>query len=240
MLRKLARKIFAKNTLYYPGCLIKSVATNIDSNYQEILKKLKIDFIVLEEFVCCGCPVLNAGYKEEYEKLKEKNLKLLDRYGISRIIVPCPACLKTLKKDYGLEKKGIKVVHITEALADKLEKIKDLFKKGKTPKITFHDPCHLGRHCGVYDEPRKLLIAAGFGLEEFDKKREHAVCCGGGGGVKANFPDIANKIAKERLKGCKTPFLVTACPLCYLHLKENAREKGIEVKEMSEVLKGAV
>jgi len=230
------RKLFSRNTLYYPGCLIKQVATDIDENYREILKKLGIEFLTFEDFVCCGSPVLNAGYKEDYEMLKAKNIVLLETYGIKTIITPCPACLKMLKKDYGLEKLGIKVKHITEVMAENIGKFKENKELLKNPvSITFHDPCHLGRHCGIYNEPRKLLIKAGYKLEEFDKKGPDAECCGGGGGVKANFPEISNEIAKKRVKSCKTKLLCTACPLCYLHLKENAG--GTDVKELSHVLK---
>jgi Fe-S oxidoreductase len=235
----LFKKFFSRNTLYYPGCLIKSVATDINENYKEILRKLGVEFLEFDDFVCCGSPVLNAGFKEDFEQIRAKNMALLDVYGIKTVITPCPACLKMLKQDYELEKEGIKVKHITEVFAENIHKfkeIKEIWKNQK--KITFHDPCHLGRHCGIYNEPRQLLMKAGYKLEEFDKKGAEAECCGGGGGVKANFPDISNEIAKKRLKGCKTPILATACPLCYLHLKENA--SGIEVKEISQIMKEAL
>jgi len=232
-------KLFSRNTLYYPGCLIKHAATDLDENYKEILKKLGIEFLQFDDFVCCGCPVLNAGYKEDFENLMIKNIALLDVYGIKTIITPCPACLKMFKQTYGLEKKGIKVKHITEVLAENLHKIKEVKEllKNQT-KITFHDPCHLGRHCNIYDEPRKALMKMGYKLEEFDKKGADAECCGGGGGVKANFPEIANEVAKKRIKSCKTKLLTTACPLCYLHLKENAGD--VQVKEFSQIVKEAL
>ncbi|MEM2956505.1 MAG: (Fe-S)-binding protein [Candidatus Pacearchaeota archaeon] len=235
----LFKKLFLRNTLYYPGCLIKHVAIDLNDNYKEILKKLGIEFLEFEDFVCCGSPVLNAGYTEDFENLMTKNTALLDVYGIKTIITPCPACLKMLKKDYGLEEKGIKVKHVTEVLAENIHKFKELKELVKNPvKVTFHDPCHLGRHCGIYNEPRKLIMKIGYQLEEFDKKMNDAECCGGGGGVKANFPEIANEIAKKRIKNCKTKLLVTACPLCYLHLKENS--SGIDVKEISQILKEAL
>ena len=232
-------KLFSRNTLYYPGCLIKNVATDLNENYKQILKKLGIEFLEIDEFVCCGSPVLNAGYKEDFEILKAKNIDLLEKYGIKQIITPCPACTKMLKKDYELDKRGIKVKHITEVLADNLGKFKEIKELLKNPQqITFHDPCHLGRHCGIYNEPRKLIMRAGYQLYEFDKKGPDAECCGAGGGVKANFPDIANEVAKKRIKSCKTKLLATACPMCYLHLKENAG--NIKVVELSELLKEAL
>ncbi len=239
MLRKAMRKVLSRNTLYYPGCVLKHAAPELDQNYREILKKLKIDHIVIEEFVCCGSPVLASGYKEDFENLKKKNIELLDRYGISKIITPCPGCARMFIQDYKLGDEGIEVIHMTQLLAKKLEKINDLFKKGKAAKVTYHDPCHLGRHLGVYDDPRKVIIAAGYGLEEFERSRNKAVCCGAGAGMKANFPEIANKIAKEKFSNVKTKLITTSCALCYLHLKENA-PKEFEVKELSELIKDAI
>ena len=242
MLKRLARKIFARNVLYYPGCLIGQYAKDLNENYKIILNKLGINFIQLEEFVCCGSPVLNAGYKAEYEELKEKNIQLFDKYGIGTIITPCPACFKMLTQDYKLSAEGIEVKHITQVLAENLHKIKDIFKKEKgMPEITYHDPCHLGRHCGIYDEPRKVIMAAGFKLKEFRKSKGDAECCGAGGGVKANFPETANKISQKRIRDCKTKLLVTTCPLCYLHLKETAdAEKKVDVMELSQLMKDAL
>lgn len=231
--------LFSRNTLYYPGCLTKHVATDLNENYKAILKKLGIDFLEIDEFVCCGSPVLNAGYKEDFEILKAKNIDLLEKYGIKQIITPCPACTKMLKKEYDLEKKGIKVKHVSEILAENLGKIKGSKELLKNPQqVTYHDSCHLGRHCGIYNEPRKAIMKAGYQLYEFEKKGAEAECCGAGGGVKSNFPEIANEVAKRRIKGCKTKLLTTACPMCYLHLKENAGD--VKVTELSELIKEAL
>jgi len=242
MFKRALRKVFARNVLYYPGCLIGNYATDLNENYKQILTKLGINFLQFDDFVCCGSPVLNAGYVTEFERLKENNLKLLDKYGIGTVITPCPACFKMFSQDYNLKKEGIEVKHITQVLSENLVKIKDIFKKEKgMPEITYHDPCHLGRHCKIYDEPRKAIIAAGFKLKEFKKNKENADCCGAGSGVKANFPETARKVAQRRLKGCKTKMLVTTCPLCYLHLKETAEgEKQVEVFELSQLIKDAI
>jgi len=238
-MRKVVRKVFSRNTLFYPGCVIRHAAPYLEQNYEQILKKLGVEFVKIDEFVCCGSPVINAGYKEDFENLKKKNMELLDRYGISTIITPCPGCARMFTQDYNLKDEGIEVLHITQVIAKKLDKINDLFKKGNAPKVTYHDPCHLGRHLGIYDDPRKIIIAAGYGLEEFEKKREKAVCCGAGGGMKANFPETANKIAQDRIKGAKTKLITTTCALCYLHLKENA-PKDTEVKELSQLIGDAI
>ena len=238
MFKRLIRNIFAGNTLYYPGCLYKTAVPQLNENYIKILTKLNVPFVLIDEFVCCGSPALNAGYTQDFENVKNKNIALLDKYGIGNIITPCAACYKMLKHDYNLKKKGIKVQHIVEVLNENIAKI----KKIKNEKAMYHDPCHLGRHCGIYDEPRNILRAMGYQIQEFDKNRENAVCCGAGAGVKANFPEIANKIAQKKMKDMKVKVLITACPLCYLHFKENAENSKdkIEVKEIGECVRDAV
>ena len=238
MIRKLVRKVFSNKTLYYPGCLNKTMTTDINDNYLEILKKLGVEFIIIDELACAGHPVLSAGYVNEFEALREKNMELLDRYGVSRIITACPGSLKVFKQDYKLDDHGIEVLHIYEFLAKKIDKVKDKFKKGGAPRVTYHDSCVLGRHCGIYDAPRKLLLAAGYGLEEMPKKREQAECCGACGGVKANYPKVANDLERQRLKQCKTEILVAGSPSCYLHLKENASDR--QVLEVSHLIKDAL
>ncbi len=238
MLKKIVRKVFSNKTLFYPGCLNKTLSKDISQNYQEMLKRLGIEFIMVDELLCSGAPVLDAGYSEEFERIKEKNKELLDKYGVSRIITACPGSLKVFKEDYKLEDRGIEVLHVYELLAKKLDKVKDMFRKGGAPKVTIHDSSYLGRYMGVYDAPRKLIIAAGYGLEEFPKKRENSESCGASGGVKANFPQIAEDMAKRILKQCKTPILVTCSPSCYLHLKEYSQD--IKVVEVSHLIKDAL
>ena len=239
VIKRIVRKVLSNKTLYYPGCMNLSITTDIDKNYREILKKLGVDFVIVNDLLCSGHPVRNAGYKDEFERIKGKNIEILDRFGISRIITSCPGSFKAFKQDYLLEENGIEVMHIYEVIAKNVGKIKDKFKKGGAPRITFHDSCTLGRHCGIYDEPRKILLAAGYGLEEFPKKKETAECCGACGGVKANFPKVANDIAKQRLKQAKTNVIVTASPSCYIHLKQNSIDNK-EVYEVSHLINDAI
>jgi len=236
---RLLDKLFSGNTLYYPGCLTKFVAKDLKSRYEKILRKAGIDFIILSDLeACCGSPVLNAGFEEEFKKLAEKNLRIFKDHGISKIITNCPACYKVLSKDYPkfLGKRwDIKVEHISQTITN-LKPQTSNFKLQKGV-ITYHDPCHLGRQMGVYDEPREIIKNAGYEIKEMKLNRDLSFCCGAGGGLKANNPDLANKIAKKRIaqaKETKAKCLITSCPLCYLNLKENT--KDLKVKELSEIL----
>ncbi len=142
--------------------------------------------------------------------------------------------LKKYYKEVLGEKWDIEVFHISQIINQKLKpKITKLLRK----RATYHDPCHLGRQMGIYEEPREVIKKLGYELSEMELNRLESFCCGAGGGVKTNEPELANQIATERIAQAKktgAKILCTTCPLCYLHLKENA--KDIEVKELAEIL----
>lgn len=238
---KFFEKFLGGNILYYPGCLTKFVAKDLKKRYEKILKDLNIDFIKLEEIEkCCGSPALKAGYFDDFKKLAEENLKIFKEHSVKKIITNCPACFMVLKKYYKAylgEKWDIEVEHISQTLAKNIKNLKSKTNNIKR-KITFHDPCHLARQMGIYEEPREIIKILGYELIEMELTKEESFCCGGGGGVKTNEPELAKKIAKDRIEQAKktdAEILCTACPLCYLHLKENA--ENIEIKELSELIK---
>jgi Fe-S oxidoreductase len=149
------------NIVYYPGCLTRFVLPNIQKNYENILEAVGIDFVTVEELKCCGSPVRNAGYEEEFQYLKETNKQLFKEYGVSKIITNCPACYNILKEIHP------KTFHVTEILHKRLH-----VKNSWNANCTYHDPCHLGRYAGLYDEPRAILETCGFELVEMEWCRE--------------------------------------------------------------------
>lgn len=234
-------KLLGGNLLYYPGCLTKFGVKDLKEKYEKILKSIGVDFIELSEIEkCCGSPALKAGYFQDFKKLAEENLKIFKEHSVKKIITNCPACFMVFKKYYKEalgDNWNIEVEHITQTINSKL-KIKRPKNQSLNLKemVTFHDPCHLGRQMRVYEEPREVIKNLGFEILEMELEKSESFCCGAGGGVKTNEPELANKIAKDRIEqakrtGAKT--LVTCCPLCYLHLKENAQD--IDVKEISEL-----
>lgn len=238
-LKNLLDKAMGGNTLYYPGCVTHLVKPELEESYKKILQRLGVDFIVIPEFNCCGSPVLRAGYKKDFNELVEKNKKIFEKYGIKRIITNCPGCYNALKNNYG----SMRVEHIAQTIKRNIKNIKGTGEKPSQDddkKITYHDPCHLGRHSNIYDEPRDILKALGYIVEELPRNRERAMCCGGGGGLKANNEAMANNFAKAILSQVKTKRLVSPCPLCYSHFKQNSKGSGItkdiEVVELSELL----
>lgn len=238
---KFITKILGGNVLYYPGCMKKFVLKDLEKNYENILRKIGVDFIKLKDKeVCCGSPVLNAGYFQTFEFLARKNYRVFKEHSVKKIITSCPACFKTFRYDYPrfLENFDIEVEHVTQTIVKAIKKGK-IEKKIIKESVTYHDPCHLGRYCGIYEEPREIIKHLGFEIVEMEFNKENAFCCGGGGGVRANFPQLAEKIAEDRVEQAKktgTKVLITTCPLCYQCLKEIGSKEGVRVKELSQIL----
>lgn len=233
MLKRWLDKLAGSNTLYYPGCVTRYALPEIQKQYEHLLRRAGVDFIVLSgETLCCGSPVKRAGYVSDFEELKRKNLEIFARFSVRKIITNCPGCYHTLKHDYGLE-----AYHASQILFQRLITTEQRQTTPNNSPLTYHDPCHLGRWSGVFEEPRQLLTHAGWDVTELPDNRDHSLCCGAGGGLKSNFPQLADTIARERLAQVTTGRLCTACPLCYAHFKENA--DGVQVLELSEALRGS-
>lgn len=225
MLRQLLSKLAGGNTLYYPGCVTQYALPDVAQRYETLLRQAGVDFIVLPgETLCCGSPVKRAGYAADFAELRAKNLAVFARFSVRKVITNCPGCYHTLKHDYGLD-----AYHASQLLAPER-----VHGQAQATDLTYHDPCHLGRWSGLYDEPRRLLAAAGWQVTELPDNRERSLCCGAGGGVKANFPELAAAVARQRLAQVENGRLCTACPLCYAHLREHS--DGIEVLELSQAL----
>ncbi|VVB74897.1 CoB--CoM heterodisulfide reductase iron-sulfur subunit D [Candidatus Tiddalikarchaeum anstoanum] len=229
------KKLFTKtNTLYYPGCITKMVYKNLEKNYQVLFEKAGIDFIQLKDAEkCCGSPVTNAGYDKDYSDLVTHNKKLVESAGVKRIITNCPACYNILKKEYP----EIEVEHAVTVLLDAVITKKLKLKRKFDEKITYHDPCHLGRYAGIYEEPRKLLKQLGFTIIEMARNRESSLCCGAGGGLQNNSKSVSERVTKMRLNEArllKVKKLITACPMCYHQFKKY--EDGLKILDISEVL----
>ncbi len=226
------------NTLYYPGCLTKVVLPEIEANYKTILGKLGVDFIMLgEKELCCGSPPKSQGYDADVEELARKNLALFKAHGVKKIVTSCPTCHSVLNGHKKVVDWDIPVDHMVTYIEKSLGKVKWPGYKGL--KATYHDPCHMGRYSGMYEQPRKILSSLGIELLEMKYSRERAICCGGGGGVRANYPELARTVAEERMSYAEktgADILVTPCPMCYICLKEAS--KGIEVYELSQLLVG--
>lgn len=230
--------IKGERVLYYSGCLTKGVLEKEFENYKEIFNRLGVDFVMLpDNESCCGLPVLNAGYRKDARKLARKNLKLFREKGIDRIVTNCPSCLHMFRDVYPklVRDWDIPVEHATVVILNRLKKKRFArsqvtgHRSQEREVVAYHDPCHLGRYSGIYDEPREVIELLGGKIVESRFSREDALCCGGGGGVRANFKGLAKGIAKERVKsfdsGAKK--IISPCGLCYANLK-SVSDKSVE------------
>ncbi|HDR53281.1 MAG TPA: (Fe-S)-binding protein [archaeon] len=219
------RKLLGGNTLLYRGCMLRGNYEELSDNYEELLRKGGVKFVVLENELCCGSPIRNAGedWKEQARKVNE----WLKEHGIVKIVTPCPACFHTFRTLYreALPDWDVEVVHASQVLAELVKKGK-LKARAEKDVMVFHDPCHLGRAEGVYDEPRQIVRAAGK-LEEMEFGKELSQCCGGGGGMPNNQPELARKMAKKRIKEAGGRCVITACPMCYHMLKGQGKTREL-------------
>jgi Fe-S oxidoreductase len=219
---------------YDPRCMV------IPSNVARILNKGGLEFGVLgEEEACCGNEIRRIGESGLFEELQEENIAAFQEYGIKEIITLSPHCMNTLKKEYG--ELGIKVSHYTEVVAQMIQEGTFAPKAAYNKKVIYHDPCFLGKQNGIFDEPRKILGAIeGLELMEFSRSRETSLCCEGGGGRMFYEAEIAYqrnsevRILEAQAKGAE--IIATSCPFCVMTLEDPATEKGLVVKEISEIL----
>lgn len=227
-------KGLSASTLYYPGCMLKNVMTTEQENYKKIFNILGIDFVMLpNNEVCCGSPVVNAGYRKDAKTLAKKNYDIFKKHNITKIITPCPGCYNMFHNEYPkiLREWDIEVEHATQTIVRELKKRK-LKQYNGNEIVTYHDPCHLGRYSGIYDEPREIIKLLGGELKEMTHNRNEAICCGAGAGLRANYPELAKDIAKKRVseKPANAKFILTPCGLCTANLK-TADETVVEFSE---------
>jgi Fe-S oxidoreductase len=212
--------------LYFRGCTAREKQTDIQEATEKLLNLAGVDYHILEDEKCCGSVLLRTGFDKEAQKQIEENTEVLKG---EKIITSCAGCYKTLKNDY----EGLDVMHISQLLDDLINENKLNFKKTDL-NVTYHDSCHLGRHCSVFDEPRNVIESVA-NLVEMENSHEDSICCGAGGGVKSAYPQIASQMAESRIAqakktGCET--LVTPCPFC----KVNLENDDLEVLDITEFL----
>jgi len=219
---------------YDPRCMV------IPVNVARTLNKAGVRFGVLgQEEACCGNEIRRMGESGLFEDLQEGNITAFQKYGVQEIITLSPHCMNVLKKEYG--DLGIKVYHYSEVLAALIREGALAFNVPYNKKVIYHDPCFLGKQNRIFDEPRTVLRAIdGLELLEFRESRENSLCCEGGGGrmfyeAEISYPRNAEKRVQEAIeKGAEV--IATSCPFCLMTLEDPATEKGLPVKELSEII----
>ena len=230
--------------IYFPGCMATYRAREIAEATIELLRKADVDFKLLgaDEW-CCGSVLLRTGNVELAKEIAEHNIQAFKKAGTTQVLTSCAGCYRTLKKDYEkmFGKQDFEVIHIVDFLGELVDEGKLKFPEVKM-KVTYHDPCHLGRHSDIYEAPRRILSSIqGLELVEMTRNKQNARCCGAGGGVRAAFKELADKMADERLKEAEetgAEVLTSACPFCTFALRDAAKRKGskIRVLDLPELL----
>lgn len=229
----------AADVIYYVGCTSAYREKHLFQAVIPILEKLEVSFTLLKDEVCCGSPLLTTGQRGVAKRLAEHNVNLINGKKGSVVIASCAGCLRTLKsqypRKYGLEINK-EVLHVSEFLARKLKELKKAYNAKKKPVeiATYHDPCHIGRHVGIYDEPRKVLDSIpGIKFIEMGRIRDNAWCCGAGAGVKSEFKEWAVEISEERIKEAEetgAKYLVSTCPFCERNLRDAAEKMNSDIE----------
>ncbi|NHJ13882.1 MAG: (Fe-S)-binding protein [Candidatus Thorarchaeota archaeon] len=227
---------------YFTGCTASYRESEIAKATVEVLQFLDYTVLVLDEEYCCGSPLFRTGFEDEGRETAQHNVDVFNALDVEEIVVTCPGCYRALTKDYarlGLEfNKPIR--HISELLE---QAAKDLPHGVLSEQVIYHDPCHLGRHLGVYEPPRKVICQlTGDNLVEFEKNRENAMCCGNGAGLRTLFSEKAKKIGSERIRQAKeigANTLVTACPFCK-NMLQSQTDKELEVLDLPELVTKAL
>jgi Fe-S oxidoreductase/nitrate reductase gamma subunit len=240
------------NTLFWVGCTGALAERNVAATLSmtRVLKAAGVDFAVLGEAeTCCGDPARRAGYEFQFQIMAEQNIEIFKSHNIKEIITSCPHCYNTIKNEYPKYGGDFKVVHYTQLIADLIRQGKLKLTNGLNSKLTYHDPCYLGRYNGVYLEPRRILQAIPkTKFEEMDRSRNTGFCCGGGGGhMWIEEQPGTTKINQMRLEdvietGAET--VVTACPYCLQMFEESIEHKDIKdslkAKDLIELVEAAM
>jgi len=229
--------------VYFIGCTSNYRQKNLRDATIRFLKKAKIDFTLIDEHCCCS-PLLRTGQKKLIQDFMNYNINQINKTGAKKVITSCAGCYRTIKKDWvKLDAAyGFEVYHTVELIKKLLNEDRISINSDFQKTVTYHDPCHLGRHMGMYEIPREVYKKIpGIKLVEMRRNRENAWCCGAGGGVKIGYPEWSLEVSKERLEEAKesgASVISSICPFCRTNLSD-ANEKynmDFEVIDLLEIL----
>jgi heterodisulfide reductase subunit D len=230
--------------VFFGGCTMPLRQVDTLKSMMKILKAAGKDIAMSKDEWCCGSVALRIGDNSSLTDIAKHNIEIFKKMGAQTIFTTCAGCYRTWKKDYPVllgEELPFEVKHITEILVEILNNDEIPFKSEEnTQTVTWHDPCHLGRHMDLYQIPRDALLRIpGLKLVEMKRNRKNAWCCGAGGGVKSEFPDLALNISKERIREAMNTgaqVLTTSCPFCINNLSDAYNDMLLESPETIQII----
>ncbi len=249
----LSVKAYAEGTelLYFPGCYLSydPRLKRVAKATAGILTAAGVDFGILGTMEnCCGESIRKTGDEELFRRLARENIKTFIDNGVKRILVSSPHCYHTFKNEYPEFMVNFEVVHVSQYLSQLMEEGRLPLTGRYEKRVTYHDPCYLGRHNGVYEEPRDVLKRIpGLELVEMAESRAESLCCGGGGGriwmetpKGERFSDLRLSQAVE----ARAEVLVTCCPYCITNFEDSRLNleggKALEVRDITEVIQEVI
>ena len=237
--------------LYFVGCyfsydprLKKVAAATV-----KLLNKAGVNFGILgEKEICCGESIRKTGAETVFKTLAKENIRNFIDRGVRKILVSSPHCYHTFKNEYPEFMVHFEVVHISELLAELIADGRLKLTKDFAKKVAFHDPCYLGRHNGIYEQPRDVLSAVpGLDLVEMAQNRKDSMCCGGGGGRVWMDTPKEDRFSVPRIRQAqdvKAEVLAAACPYCITMFEDGRTVIGEEdapvIKDITEILAEAI
>ncbi|PZW42530.1 Cysteine-rich domain-containing protein [Mesonia algae] len=235
--------------LFWVGCAgsFDDRAKKITKAFVKILSNAGVDYAVLgTEEGCTGDPAKRAGNEFLFQMQAAQNIEVLNGYEIEKIVTACPHCFNTIKNEYPELGGNYKVMHHTQFLKSLLEegKLKVEGGKFKGKRITFHDPCYLGRANNEYEAPRDLLRKLEVELVEMKNCKKKGLCCGAGGGQMFKEPEPGNKdvnvLRTEQAMETKPDMIAAGCPFCNTMMTDGVKSKNkegeIEVMDVAEMI----
>ncbi|MEJ5053974.1 (Fe-S)-binding protein [Sphingobacterium sp. MYb382] len=235
--------------LFWVGCAgsFDERAQRITRDICKILQHVGIKYAILgAEETCTGDPAKRAGNEFLFQMQAMMNIEVLNGYAIKKIVTACPHCFNTLKNEYPELGGNFEVIHHTELIQSLIDEGKLRPTDGnsfKGKKITYHDPCYLGRANDVYEAPRKILESLDVQLSELKRCRSNGLCCGAGGAQMFKEPEPGNKDVNieriEEVLESKAEIVAAACPFCMTMLRDGLKikeqEKEVQVLDIAEI-----
>ncbi len=238
--------------LFWVGCAgsFDDRAKKITKAFVKLLHNANVDFAVLgTEESCSGDPAKRAGNEFLFQMQAMMNIQVLNGYEIKKIVTACPHCFNTLKNEYPELGGNYEVVHHTQFLKDLLNegRLKVQGGKFKGKRITFHDPCYLGRANNEYEAPRDLLRKLEVELVEMKRCKQRGLCCGAGGAQMFKEPEKGDKDVNvertEQALETKPEVIAAGCPFCNTMMtdgiKAKEKEGDIQVMDVAEMIANA-
>jgi len=237
--------------LYFPGCYLSydPRLKKVAAATARILNKAGVDFGILgTKENCCGESIRKTGNEETFKHLARENIKNFIDHGVKKILVSSPHCYHSFKNEYPEFNVHFEIVHISQFLRELMNEGRLKPAREYEKKITYHDPCYLGRHNGIFDAPRDVLKQIpGAELTEMEECRENSFCCGGGGGRIWMETPRGERFSDLRLKQAVdtgAEVLVTACPYCITNFTDSSLSlddgRAIEIKDITEIVQEVI